>query len=154
MELKKGESKFEQATAGEQPAVISRFEDIGTQETRYGDRSQCRITYTLAELDSNGRQKRIAQTLTASLHEKSKLSALLTALLGEVPDVFKSDSLIGRQVVLNLGTVIKDGTPRVRLYGITPAPTGQNVKFDLPAGKVKAKMMKIARHPKRQKAQR
>ena len=30
MQLKKGESKFEQASAGKQPAVIAKFEDIGT----------------------------------------------------------------------------------------------------------------------------
>lgn len=109
MQLKKGESKFEQATAGKRAAVIAKFEDIGTQETKFGDRAQCRIVCVLAECDSSGRQKRISQTLTASLHEKSKLTALLNQILGSVPDEFDSDVLIGHQVVLNLGTVIKDG---------------------------------------------
>lgn len=90
MQLRKGESKFEQASAGKQAAVIAKFEDLGTQETRFGDRSQCRIVYVLAEVDSSGRQKRISQTLTASLHEKSKLTALLTQIIGEVPDEFDS----------------------------------------------------------------
>lgn len=133
MQLRKGESKFEQATAGKQPAVVARFEDIGTQETKFGDRAQCRIVYVLAELDSNGRQKRMSQTLTASLHEKSKLSALLTQILGSVPDEFNSELLIGKQVVLNLGTVVKDGAERVRLYGVEPAPAGQNVQ--IPGGR-------------------
>ena len=127
MQLKKGESKFEQAKAGKQAAVIAKFEDIGTHETKYGERSQCRIVYVLAECDSNGRQKRISHTLTASLHEKSKLSAVLTQILGSVPDEFDSDILIGKQVVLTLGTVIKDGQERVRLYGVEPAPESQNV---------------------------
>ncbi len=100
MQLKKGESKFEQPTAGKQAAVIARFEDIGTQETKFGDRAQCRIVYVLAELDTNGRQKRISQTLTASLHEKSKLTAVLTQILGNVPDAFDSDALIGKQDAL------------------------------------------------------
>ncbi len=129
MQLKKGESKFEQASAGKQPAVIAKFEDIGVQETKFGDRSQCRITYVLAEVDANGRQKRIGQTLTASLHEKAKLTAVLTAILGTVPDEFDSEVLIGKQVVLTLGTVVKDGTERVRLYGVEAAPEGQNVQF-------------------------
>lgn len=103
MQLRKGESKFEQATAGKQPAVIAKFEDIGTHETKFGDRAQCRITYVLAECDGSGRQKRLCQTLTASLHEKSKLSAVLTQILGSVPDEFDSDVLIGKQVVLSLG---------------------------------------------------
>lgn len=133
MKLKKGESKFEQANAGKQPAVISRFEDIGTQETKFGDKAQCRITYVLAEVDSNGRQKRMNQTLTASLNEKSKLTAVLTAILGSVPDEFDSEMLIGKQVVLTLGTVIKDGAERVRLYGVEAAPDGQNVQ--IPGGK-------------------
>lgn len=128
MQLKKGESKFEQVSAGKQAAVIAKFEDIGVQETKFGERSQCRIVYVLAECDSNGRQKRISQTLTASLHEKSKLSAVLTQILGNVPDEFDSDILIGRQVVLTLGTVVKDGRERVRLYGVEAAPTGQNVQ--------------------------
>jgi hypothetical protein len=131
--LKKGESKFEQAAAGTQPAVIAKFEDIGVQETKFGERAQCRIVYVLAECDSNGRQKRISQTLTASLHEKSKLTAVLTKILGSVPDEFDSDLLIGKQVVLTLGTVIKDGQERVRLYNVDSAPDSQNVQ--VPTGK-------------------
>jgi hypothetical protein len=127
MQLKKGESKFEQATAGKQAAVVAKFEDIGVQDTKFGDRAQCRIVYVLAECDSSGRQKRISQTLTASLHEKSKLTALLIKILGSVPDEFDSDVLIGKQVVLSLGTVIKDGQERVRLYGVEAAAEDQNV---------------------------
>ena len=129
MQLKKGESKFEQAKAGKQAAVIAKFEDIGIQDTKFGDRAQCRIVYVLAECDSTGRQKRISQTLTASLHEKSKLTAVLTQILGSVPDEFDSELLIGKQVVLSLGTVVKDGTERVRLYGVEAAPESQNVQF-------------------------
>lgn len=129
MQLKKGESKYEQADAGKQAAVIAKFEDIGTQETKFGDRAQCRIVYVLAECDSNGRQKRISQTLTASLHEKSKLSAVLAKLLGSVPDEFDSQVLIGKQVVLTFGTVVKDGQERTRLYDVEAAPEGQNVQF-------------------------
>ena len=129
MQLKKGESRFEQVSAGKQAAVIAKFEDIGMQETKFGDRAQCRIVYILAEVDSNGRQKRISQTLTASLHEKSKLSGLLTQILGNVPDEFDSDILVGKQVVLTLGTVIKDGHERVKLYGVEAAPEGQSVQF-------------------------
>ena len=129
MQLKKGESKFEQVSAGKQAAVVAKFEDIGMQETKFGDRAQCRIVYVLAECDSNGRQKRIAQTLTASLHEKSKLSAVLNQILGNVPDEFDSDTLIGKQVVLNLGTVMNGGRERVRLYGVEAAPLGQQVQI-------------------------
>ena len=117
MQLRKGESKFEQAAAGKQPAVIAKFEDIGTHETKFGDRAQCRIVYVLAEC------------VTASLHEKSKLTAVLTQILGSVPDEFDSDALIGKQVVLNLGTVVKDGQERVRLYGVEAATEGQNVQI-------------------------
>jgi len=109
--------------------VIAKFEDIGTQETKFGDRAQCRIVYVLAECDSNGRQKRISQTLTASLHEKSELSAVLAQILGTVPDEFESELLIGKQVVLTLGTVIKDGQERVRLYAVEPAPNGQSMQI-------------------------
>ncbi len=133
MQLKKGESKFEQATAGKHPAVIAKFEDMGVQDTKFGERAQCRIGYILAECDSSGRQKRISQTLTASLHEKSKLTAVLTQILGNVPDEFDSEVLIGKQVVLTLGTVTKDGRERVRLYGVDAAPDGQSVQ--IPNGK-------------------
>jgi len=133
MQLKKGESRFEQVSAGKQAAVIAKFEDIGMQDTKFGERAQCRIVYVLAEVDSNGRQKRISQTLTASLHEKSKLSGLLTQILGTVPDEFDSEVLVGKQVVLTLGTVIKDGQERVRLYGVEAAAEGQSVQ--IPGGK-------------------
>jgi hypothetical protein len=133
MQLKRGESKFEQATAGTHAAVVARFEDIGVQETKFGDRAQCRIVYVLAEVDSSGRQKRISQTLTASLHEKSKLTAVLTQILGSVPDTFDSESLIGKQVVLTLGTVVKEGRTHVRLYAVDAAPEGQSVQ--IPNGK-------------------
>lgn len=129
MQLKKGESKFEQVAAGKQAAVIAQFQDIGMQETKFGDRAQCRIVYVLAEVDSNGRQKRISQTLTASLHEKSKLSAVVSQILGNVPDEFDSDTLIGKQVVLNLGPVMNGGRERVRLYGVEAAPHGQHVQI-------------------------
>ncbi len=128
MQLKKGESKFEAVSAGKQAAVVAKFEDMGMQDTKFGERAQCRIVYVLAEVDSNGRQKRVSQTLTASLHEKSKLSALLSKLLGNVPDDFDSDVLIGKQVVLTLGTVIKDGQERVSLYGVEAASEGQSVQ--------------------------
>jgi hypothetical protein len=85
--------------------------------------------YVLAECDSSGRQKRVSQTLTASLHEKSKLTAVLAQILGTVPDEFDSEVLIGKQVVLNLGTVTKDGQERVRLYGVEAAAEGQNVQI-------------------------
>lgn len=129
MQLKKGESKFEAVSAGKQVAVIAKFEDIGMQDTKFGERAQCRIVYVLAEVDSNGRQKRVSQTLTASLHEKSKLSGLINKLLGNVPDEFDSNVLIGKQVVLTLGTVIKDGQERVRLYDVEAAPESQSVQI-------------------------
>ena len=53
---------------------------------------------------------------------------MLTQILGNVPDEFDSDVLIGKQVVLNLGTVIKDGQERVRLYGVEAAPEDQRVQ--------------------------
>jgi hypothetical protein len=129
MQLKKGESKFEQAKAGKQPGVIAKFEDIGVQETKFGDRAQCRIVYVLAECDASGRQKRISQTLTASLNEKAKLSAVLTKILGSVPEEFDSEVLIGKQVILTFGTIVKDGQERTRLYDVEAAPEGQNVQF-------------------------
>jgi hypothetical protein len=129
MQLRKGESKFEQAKAGKQPGVIAKFEDIGVQETKFGDRAQCRIVYVLAECDASGRQKRISQTLTASLNEKAKLSAVLTKILGSVPEEFDSEVLIGKQVILTFGTIVKDGQERSRLYDVEAAPEGQNVQF-------------------------
>ena len=129
MQLRKGESKFEQAKAGKQPGVIAKFEDIGVQETKFGDRAQCRIVYVLAECDASGRQKRISQTLTASLNEKAKLSAALTKILGSVPEEFDSEVLIGKQVILTFGTIVKDGQERSRLYDVEAAPEGQNVQF-------------------------
>ena len=108
---------------------VAKFEDLGTQETKFGDKAQCRIVYVLAECDSNGRQKRVSQTLTASLHEKSKLTTVITQIMGGVPDELDSDILIGKQVVLNLGTVTKDGQQRVRLYGVEAAPEDQNVQI-------------------------
>ncbi len=145
-QLKKGASKFEQATAGKQPAVISKFEDIGEQETKFGLKSQCRIIYTLAEVGSGGQQKRISQTLTASLHEKSALSAVLTSIFGAVPDLFDADSIIGKQVLLNLGAVVKDGVERTRLYGVEAAPPGQNVQC--PKVKASKKSVKAMRTPR------
>jgi hypothetical protein len=133
MQLKKGETRFEQASAGDQPGVISRFEDLGTRETKFGDKSQCQIVYVLAETDQNGRQKRVAQTLNASLNEKSTLSAVLTGILGEVPEDFNSDILVGKQVLLTFGVVTRDGKERVRLYAVKAAPPGQNVQ--IPSGK-------------------
>lgn len=127
-QLKKGASKYESPIAGKQPAVVSKFEDIGEQETKFGLKSQCRIIYTLQEVGSGGQQKRISQTLTASLHEKSALSAVVTSILGSVPDVFDADSIIGKQVLLNLGVIVKDGIERTRLYGVEAAPAGQNVQ--------------------------
>ena len=34
-----------------------------------------------------------------------------------------------KQVVLTLGTVVKDGQERVRLYGVETAPDGQNIQI-------------------------
>jgi hypothetical protein len=96
-------------------------------------RESCQAGARLANLSQENHKivvacSRQCPTLTASLHEKSKLSAVLTQILGTVPDEFDSQVLIGKQVVLTLGTVTKDGKERVRLYGVEAAPEGQNVQ--------------------------
>jgi len=127
MLLRKGQQMFEDATAGVHPGVISQFEDAGIAETKFGPKAQVRIVYVLAETDSAGRQKRIRKHYTATLHEKSNLGKLLFALTGKFPDELDSSTLIGKQVLLTFGTVVKDGVTKVRLYGVENAPAGQAV---------------------------
>ena len=62
--------------AGVHPAICIGFIDMGTQETRFGNKHQIRIRWELpTELMEDGRPFTISSTYTWSMSSKSRLRA-------------------------------------------------------------------------------
>jgi len=111
VEINSGSSKdFELAEEGAQAAVLADVVDLGVLETDFGPKRKVQLVYVLEECDTEGRQKRVFERFTASLHEKAPLYKRITGPgFGAKVEGAKFDleSLLGRQ--LQLVIVHNDG---------------------------------------------
>lgn len=88
---------FEQMTEGLHNVTITKVEDLGLQDTKFGTKDQARIFFTaLDQKDKDGKPVDVPMTVTTtSLHPKSKLAKLLNSLGITANDTFDLNSLIG-----------------------------------------------------------
>jgi hypothetical protein len=120
---------FEQMSEGLHNVAITKVEDLGLQETKFGTKDQARIIFTaLDQKDKEGNAVEVRMTITTtSLHPKSKLAKLLNSLGIQANDTFDLNSLVGIkcQVVVelnanketgkeyaNISTILKNRKPQ------------------------------------------
>ena len=134
----KGNGKeFEVATEMIQQAVIADVVDKGMVPNKFKpgtEQHKCYFTWVLEEVDSEGRNKRVFESFTVSLHEKASLRKRLKEFGVQItPDTqLDLDSLIGtkRTLVLSAedGT---DGSPYIKILA-TQAIKGAS-RVEIPA---------------------
>ena len=89
--------KHPQPSNGSHLAVLADIEDMGIQNTSFGDKPTLRLTFLVDEKDPHGELFRVTDFCTASAHDKAKLSRYARALLGNDPgDDLETEDLIGR----------------------------------------------------------
>ena len=88
---------YEQMSEGLHNVAITRVEDLGVQDTKFGAKDQARIYFTaLDQKDKEGKAVDAPMTVTTtSLHPKSKLAKLLNSLGIVASETFDLNSLVG-----------------------------------------------------------
>ena len=89
---------YEQMTEGLHNVIITRVEDLGVQDTKFGAKDQARIYFTAQDQkDKEGKAVDVPMTVTTtSLHPKSKLAKLLVSLgLSSDNETFDLNALVG-----------------------------------------------------------
>jgi hypothetical protein len=88
---------FEQMTEGLHNVTITKVEDLGMQDTKFGTKDQARIFFTAQDQkDKEGKAVDVPMTVTTtSLHPKSKLAKLLNSLGITANETFDLNSLVG-----------------------------------------------------------
>jgi hypothetical protein len=123
-------------------AVCVDYIDLGTQETPWGLKPQCKYVFETELLKESGYPINVTRTFTKSLHEKSSLRAFIKDWRGEdlpVEEIsrFKHDRNIGKPCKVTVeDTISKNGFPYLKLVTIAPAgekkikPCGLYKRFD------------------------
>jgi len=138
--LKRNSRQFEPAPAGTFSAIITVLADLGLQTSNFAGESsvkpQIGIAFELADETGNDGQKLAVQsTYTSSLHEKAKLTQVIRAALGTVPDELDLADLLGKAVsVTIIHRESADGRTwsNVESVGGLPAKAKQGVVTDSP----------------------
>ena len=88
---------FEQMSEGLHNVTITKVEDLGLQETKFGTKDQARIFFTAQDQKTkDGQPVDVPMTVTTtSLHPKSKLAKLLNSLGITANETFDLNSLVG-----------------------------------------------------------
>jgi hypothetical protein len=95
--MKLSRNKHPQASNGLHLAVLADVEDMGIQNTVYGEKRNLRLTFLVDEKDPHGDPLRVTDITTASYHPDSKLTGYVCALLGDEPgDDVETEDLINR----------------------------------------------------------
>jgi hypothetical protein len=161
--IKRSTSTFEQPQPGTYTAVITTVADLGMQSRSVGGETsikhQLGVTYELtAQTDSNGKALTVSETYVESLHEAAKLTPVVEAALGAVPDEFDPLELLGKvlSVTVDHRTDNHSRTwANVKSVGALPSAAKKGVKasspltsFDLdaPDAAVYGKLPPLFRH--------
>jgi hypothetical protein len=91
------EKVYEQMTEGLHNVVITKYDDIGLEETQFGTKDRVRIVFTAADQKDSktGEPITVSIKATKSLHAKSALGKLLATLKIPAGAEFDMDDLVG-----------------------------------------------------------
>src|SRR5580765_7222749 len=95
--MKLSRNKHLQASNGLHLAVLADVEDMGIQNSVYGQKHNLRLVFLVDEKDTQGEPLRVTDICTASSHPDSKLTKYARALLaGDPGDDLETEDLLGR----------------------------------------------------------
>ena len=134
-----GGKEFEPVTEMIQPAVLADIVDKGDVPNKFKPgttQHKCYFVWIVSEEDSEGRNKRVFQSFTVSLNEKSSLRKFL-ATLGykefAAGQPFELDQLIGTKRMLVLSAEDgQDGKTFIKITATMALKKGQNAP-EIPA---------------------
>lgn len=110
---------YEQMSEGLHNVAITKVEDLGLQDTKFGTKDQARIYFTaLDQKAKDGSAIDVPMTVTTtSLHPKSKLAKLLVSLGIAANETFDLNSLVGIkcQIVVEEETNKETGKPYAKI---------------------------------------
>jgi hypothetical protein len=115
-------STYEPPAAGKHVATLTKITDLGIQKTAWGDKSQVRLRFEVAELDSRGAKKFVTRTLTNSLHELSNFCKFFAEIGKPLPPDgdLDTNTLIGTKFSLVLKRTTVDNKIKVRIESVGP----------------------------------
>ena len=131
MRIKK--SVFEIAPEGNFPAVITTVADLGLQELKWqGEVTQAYrvgITFELVGRTTvDGRPFAVFLAVNCSLHEKSRLAPIVSAVLGAIPDDLDPRELLGKSALVQVTHRDgQDGKVWSNIGSVTSIPDGMAV---------------------------
>jgi hypothetical protein len=135
---------FEVVTEMIQPAVLADIVDKGMVPGKFGTKHKCYLVWIVSEEDTEGRNKRVFESFTVSLHEKARLRKRVKELRGkdvEAGEKLDLDSLIGTTRVLVMSqedSTEKDGKPFIQVIATQPIKKGM-VAPSIPADFIRKK---------------
>lgn len=134
-----GGKEFEAVTEMIQPGVLADIVDKGMVPNKFKPgttQHKCYFVWIVAEEDTEGRNKRVFQSFTVSLNEKSSLRKFLSSLgIKEFdPAGFDLETLIGtkRMLVLSQEDSADGGKPFIKITATMPLKKNQP-GVDIPA---------------------
>jgi len=125
----KGGGDFELAPAGNHPAICIQVIDLGMQESQFGVKRQCRISWELVDqYMKDGQPFMVSKYYTVSSHQKSNLRIDCESWRGKSFTLseeaqFDVFAMAGKNCMVNcvLGKTLK-GEDKIEVSGITPIP--------------------------------
>ena len=129
-----GASSWENPKPGLHQAVCVDIDDLGMQQTNYGEKHQLKLVFELDQQRSDGGPIRMGRKYTATLNEKGALRGDLKSWRGadltvEEKSEFNLEKLVGAQAQLNVEEFQKqDGTAGTAIGAILPPADGQNLE--------------------------
>ncbi len=115
------------APAGLSPATLTRVTDLGEEESQYGTREMLELEFELdAKDEATGEPYRAWRKCSKSLHRKSTLRGIVEGLLGrplngDETRRFDVESLVGRQCLIQVAHVEKNGRTFANITAVLPA---------------------------------
>lgn len=143
MKIRKPENRdYQQASDGWHPAVVADVVELGIVHSQYGDKEKLQIVFLVDELDSEREPVRVMDFVTVSLHESSKLSSRVNALMPGATNLAELDTedLIGRRclILTERYTSPKNGKTFANVQAVKPL-SSSSPKISIPLGFVRAK---------------
>lgn len=123
---------YEQMSEGLHNVVITKYDDLGLQETQFGTKDRVRIVFQAQDQkDKTGEPINVFMTATKSLHSKSQLGKLLATLKIPAGAEFDMDDLVGIKCQVVIQHKESDGKTYANIATVLPrtgtkAPAAEN----------------------------
>ena len=107
----------EQMSEGLHSVTITKVEDLGLEQTRFGMR-ECAVIYFTSGNQKEGKPVDVRMRLVKSLHPESSLGKLLTALNVPFGDRFDLNVLVGVRCEVVIQHEVRDGQTTANIAAV------------------------------------